>query len=353
MSIEIERHRPSVLLTRELDTSTEVEMFGGKPEKWIDGIYYGDVRLQEDRQVFIKAVVAGELAVADFGPTYGVVGNSYNSEVWEKILRAKGARPGKPLSMLATPDYLPCVLDLDEIHEPGLRAVLSDPKQIEARFGGLTFLKVPVNPGDVEDSFLALYYGPDGTCYQTANILPMPKGFPLFDEYRDAASQVEGIPSKYVTLRVSSCNLSGRGLEGYENNPMYVEITDVVHANQFAQLAGGLVRVVLHDYEKHLLDGDSSMQNDHRRGSFPIVTVRQKDVILTRQGNIPDHHVGYLHWGLPFVLENSDIIRRNHRLSEKLNEDEYLRFLVDNNGSVVTGEGVVKAVRYHITRRLS
>ncbi|GIW59887.1 MAG: hypothetical protein KatS3mg087_0953 [Patescibacteria group bacterium] len=194
---------------------------------------------------------------------------------------------------------------------------------------------------------------PDGNFFQTANILPMPKGSPLFDEYRDAASQVEGVPSKYVTLRVSSCNLSGRGLEGYENNPMYVEITDVAHADQFAQISGGLVKVVLHDYKKHLLDGSGISQNDHRRGSFPIVTVRQGDVILTRQGNIPDHHVGYLHWGLPFVQENSDVIRRNHQLPAKLNDDEYLRYIVENNGDVIKSEGIANAVRFHMTRRLS
>ncbi|GIW59886.1 MAG: hypothetical protein KatS3mg087_0952 [Patescibacteria group bacterium] len=114
MSIEIEGHRPQVLLTRELGASTEVKKFGGKPEKWIDGVYYGDVRQQEDRLVFIKAVIAGELGVADFGPTYGVVGNSYNPDVWGKILKAKGAGRGKPLSMLATPDYIPLVLDLEK-----------------------------------------------------------------------------------------------------------------------------------------------------------------------------------------------------------------------------------------------
>lgn len=184
-----------------------------------------------------------------------------NPDAIEAIYRIKGeGRVGRPLSsVLPTAEFVR-LIDPDEVPEE-LRDVVLDAAELEARFGSLGFIRVPIRREAVKAlPPSVLSRAPDGK-YRLQNYIPSSDDSVQMLVKEMAARGVK-VPA------ATSMNLSGQP-----------EIVEQYEGIAFCKAQA--IPLFLADYK----DGGRV------RGSFPIVSIDRTGVKLLREGQFPGHLV--------------------------------------------------------------
>jgi hypothetical protein len=229
-----------------------------------------------------------------------------NPEATEAIYRIKGeGRVGRPLSsVLPTAEFVR-LIDPDEVPE-GLRDVVLDAGELEARFGSLGFLRVPIR----RDAVKAL---PPSVVSRT------PDGKYLLQNYIPSADEsvrmlVDAMREQGVAvLGATSMNVSGQP-----------EIVNQAEGVAFCREHG--IPLFLADNK----NGGKVL------GSFPLVGIDRGGVTMLREGQFPGYLVAYL-FGTEVDMANAARAKypvvRTHcercagRVSPRQLHDEIVEFL--------------------------
>jgi tRNA A37 threonylcarbamoyladenosine synthetase subunit TsaC/SUA5/YrdC len=187
-----------------------------------------------------------------------------NPDAIEAIYRIKGeGRVGRPLSsVLSTTEFVQ-MIDPDEVPE-GLRDVVLDAAELEARFGSLGFIRVPIRREAAEALPPSVVSRtPDGK-YRLQNYIPSANDSVQLLVKEMAARGVK-VPA------ATSMNLSGQP-----------EIVEQYEGIAFCKAQA--IPLFLADYK----------DSGRVRGSFSIVSIDRTGVKLLREGQFPGYLVKHL-----------------------------------------------------------
>jgi tRNA A37 threonylcarbamoyladenosine synthetase subunit TsaC/SUA5/YrdC len=181
----------------------------------------------------------------------------------EAIYRIKGERRmGRPISTLfSAPDFVR-LIDPDEVSAE-LRSVVLDPRELEARFGSLGFIRAPIRDGAAAAlPASALSKTADGRYWLQNYIHADSSVADLF--VKEMLAHGVGLPA------ATSMNVSGQP-----------EITEQDEGVAFCAAQG--IPFFLAD----------AQDSGRVRGSFPIVSIERTGLRLVREGHFPGYLVPY------------------------------------------------------------
>jgi tRNA A37 threonylcarbamoyladenosine synthetase subunit TsaC/SUA5/YrdC len=233
-------------------------------ERSVSRTYTGSINNIEDSREAVRLIKAGYPVGSFVRAVCAIWVDAADPDAIKTIYRIKGERRvGRPMStILPASDFVP-LIDPAEV-PPGLRDVLLDPAELEARFGSLGFIRVPIRQ-DAAASLPSsvLSRTPDGK-YWLQNYIPSANdGIRLLlDEMR-----AQGVRLPAAT----SMNISGQ--------------PEIVEQEEGAAFCDS--------YSIPLFLGDPD-DKAQVRGSFPIVGVDHTGVRLLREGQFPGYLVRYL-----------------------------------------------------------